>query len=110
MRLLRPACGKPLSLLGMQQRTSAGKARPDERMTPEERASYIVHRYMTPILMPSEFKAVEKWIADAIRQAIQEEREACANVCDERERSWKERGNGYANGCADCAQEIRERK
>lgn len=78
-------------------------------MTPEEIAQRITSKWPN-LHMECELTDLEQDIQDAIRQAIQEEREACANVCDERERSWKERGNGYANGCADCAQEIRERK
>jgi len=44
---------------------------------------------------------------DAIRWAMNQEREACAKVCEETTASWTQ--HLYNEGCIDCAKAIRAR-
>lgn len=65
-------------------------------MTPEERAGFIVGPYIGVVPCP---EALAELIAEQIRQAIQEEREACAKTAETQCKNW-----------AACADAIRERK
>lgn len=88
-------------------------------MTPRERAERVFDRahegFDTLGVVPKHGWWVEA-IAEAIEAAIQEEREACARVCDDegREDFPKASENtdfyyGYAGSAQTCAAKIRER-
>jgi hypothetical protein len=51
-------------------------------MTPEDRAAAIINRWRREPLEPEDWAEVESRIAAAIREAVEQERAACAEVAD----------------------------
>lgn len=75
-------------------------------MTPEERARALVveHNPNTQLFF------VESFIASAIRAAVAEEREACATVCDLREKGhWLAIESGHAHSSVPAAKKEAEK-
>jgi hypothetical protein len=78
---------------------------------PEDRAAWLVKGYRGSVIdHPDKWAAIQADIAEAIKQAVSAEREACAKVASEAEESAKgeieDGGGGYALGLARAAEEI----
>lgn len=76
-------------------------------MTPEERARPVVEKIHRLGYVDD---AMEYSIAEAIRAAVEEEREACAALCDELFSRAPLCGDESSWAATDCAEAIRQRK
>jgi hypothetical protein len=66
-------------------------------MTPEERAYALLQAMSyvpTLIVAPETFSALHRAIAAAIREAVTEEREACANLAESKRATWQHEADG----------------
>lgn len=75
-------------------------------MTPEERAHAVTQDLDPDVLDFSKYQAA---IAVAIREAVDAETEACAELADAEQRTDSARDDRYHNACDEIAQQIRQR-